>query len=278
MKTLEQLIDEANAIHCYVLNPFCSIMDAQTHMTQLESNIDLLQSITCHMIKIQRSCVRLFNQRFGYGTRRLEPFWGTMAPQMPPPAASTEYKLQTREVAPNVQLRVLDVQSADNVPDIPLCWVRDTQQFAMKCNGVFIGGHIGEIYGRSDMAHRIQPCVRRLLCTKADCHYWHPRPGEIRNFTRGSWLYADEPINKKNANMRHYGSRGTLAYAMQLLASSADKRAKGWEESDDKAAYASLELRRLQLMHDLLVLTVAENIMNKPPQAFESVFIQPQVP
>lgn len=91
-----------------------------------------------------------------------------------------------REVAPGITLPVIAVPTVDNVPDIPLYYSLDTQEFVIKVLGTVISGNVG-----------------RLISTKN-------KSGSIPEFKVQNWIYSPVPYGPKNREMRHVGHRDTL--------------------------------------------------------------------
>jgi hypothetical protein len=148
-----------------------------------------------------------------------------------------------RGVVPGLPIRVTEVDTPDDVPNMPLYWIRGTQQFAVHIGGVLFAGNVGNIY-TSFVGRRtaVRDCDREdSKDHNPDCRFYH-KPG-IRNYTTASWLYTDAPLSRRNRNMRHVGNRNTLIsdlYAMKISPKTRE-----------------MDIRLDQLMHDLLVLMAA---------------------
>jgi hypothetical protein len=165
------------------------------------------------------------------------------------------------------------VNDISEIPNIPLYWVSNINQFAVHINGVIFRGNIGNIYSKNSIAsHKDKPtnqiiiCKHGNKCTKLlsveQCPFYHDpfdllqlvKCGEIsedvfesykklnRNYINTSWIHTDMPYNKNNAQMRKFGSRNMLRYELELIKFS-------------NAPHDELDIKnfRHQCMHDFLV-------------------------
>lgn len=131
-----------------------------------------------------------------------------------------------KEVAPGITLRTTVVPTEDFIPDSPLYYIRSTQEYAVKVQGVVIKGCIKNIQTGSMKTADCQT----LGCT--GCKWGHANDS---SWAPGNFLFTREILAKKNLHMRHIGSRDTLK--SDILA--ATRREK--------------VVRSSQLAHDLLV-------------------------
>lgn len=165
--------------------------------------------------------------------------------------------LSYKYIAPKVKLPVIQLENIDQVPDMPLFWIKNINQFAFKLNGVLFRGNIGNI--STAPCKRVKICEHRNQCVvllegKICDNYHDPIDlnkllrqrlisGRLykkyinlsRNFSNVSWLYTPYPINKKNYYMRHFGSREILRQEL------------------DKKYLFDIETYGHQCIHDILV-------------------------
>lgn len=152
---------------------------------------------------------------------------------------------EPRELAPQVLVRVATVPDAGAVPNAPLCWLADEQAFAFRVGGVLFSGQIGDLFRKGRLAAGVRPCTRQSGCASAGskkCRFWHR--GQPRNFLESAWVHAKSVKNARNAHMRHFGARQSLANDLAILAL-------------DSGRDAELDLRRATTCHDVLVALAA---------------------
>lgn len=143
-----------------------------------------------------------------------------------------------REIAPGVQLPVVTVASDVFIPDTPLYYVKNTDEYAVRINGSLISGRVLNIStGQSSIK-----CRRWIACDVAGCPNGHPTgktesgaPRAEFTWSPGSWLYTSDALSRKNLHMRHIGGRDTLAADIP------------------QATRAETTQRAAQTAHDLLV-------------------------
>ncbi len=95
---------------------------------------------------------------------------------------SLQLKESIREVAPNISLQVISVPTEEFIPDSPLYYLRASDEYAIKVQGLTIKGNIQNI-----------------------------RTNKVSDgWSASNFLYTKEPLMAKNITMRHIGSRDTL--------------------------------------------------------------------
>ncbi len=189
---------------------------------------------------------------------------------------TVQYDSPPIQLAPNISVATKVVNSVDEIPNIPLYWVSNIEQYAFKVNGVVFRGTMGNIYNKNDIkkttnkstkikqmavCHHKNNCITVL--NNGICEFYHD-PLDLltlleaslithatyrkyiklrRNFSNTSWIYTDSPQNKNNSAMRHFGSRDTLKHNFDLI--------KFEPSSSD---ITGIDNFRQQCMHDILVI------------------------
>lgn len=238
-RTLQECLDRADEIHAQSI-------DGKQHkgaLAELEAEIRRIQAISHRMAFIYNSIKRKNN---AFARRLAEPMETYPSPN--------DWRFITKKcdgsnamVAPGINVNVAVVGSADDIPNTPLYWVKDTKQFGFHINGVLFLGNVGNVYSKSFSARsKVTDCTKKK-CDKA-CRYYHnpathPKKDPIRNFMSRSWLYTDDMASQKNKGMRHIGNRNTMAsdlYAMKLVGGAAE-----------------IEMITAQAVHDVLTIMCA---------------------
>lgn len=155
-------------------------------------------------------------------------------------------KNTTKIIAPDINCPVQIVDDISDIPNMCMYWVKDINQYAFKINNVIFRGNIGNIYQSkiiksNKMANQIINCNYSNMCKTVLggklCKYYHD-PVDLqqllnnklisqqlyntymhkhRNFSNSSWIYTDMPQSANNIYMRHFGSRNTLKYEIDML-------------------------------------------------------------
>lgn len=141
------------------------------------------------------------------------------------------------ELVDDVVIPVERVAELNHVPDHPVFYVEALDQFAVKIAGVTFRGNIGNIFNGKQSN---KPKIKTLDARAHNINKFHMDPKkyvkpDIRNFSDSSWVYCRGPRVRKNAGMRHIGSRDRL------------------REDLDEVIPSDKEMLRSQLIHDLLV-------------------------
>jgi hypothetical protein len=187
---------------------------------------------------------------------------------------------ESQLIAPSISIPVIKVPSLLDIPNFPIYWVEDIQQFAFKLNNTIFRGNIGNIYNKnhikksiensSNNVRQTQICVYKNKCHKILagqlCKFYHdPKDLKLlydantitkenyqlyllkhRNFLNTSWILTDMPHNDSNNNMRHFGSRNTLRNDLDLI-------------QFNNSNQDSIDTFKHQCMHDMLVILASQN-------------------
>lgn len=86
----------------------------------------------------------------------------------------SETKIPNHEIVPGISLANHIIPDETFIPDMPLYYISETDEYAIKVNGLLIKGKIHD--------------------------------PEEQGFKSGNWIYTKEPLNLKNKFMRHIGS------------------------------------------------------------------------
>lgn len=172
----------------------------------------------------------------------------------------------------DISVKIKQVNKISEIPNSPIYWVKDINQFAFHINGVILRGNIGNIYNKNHIkknknTHQINICKYgnkcRTLLNDQICKFYHDplqllellNDNQIstqlfdkyknltRNFINTSWIYTDRPSNNANNTMRHFGSRNTLKYEFELM-----------KLENNKNTEIQTDNFRQQCMHDILVI------------------------
>lgn len=129
-----------------------------------------------------------------------------------------------RFLAPNIHTHVHFTQSIDYIPNTPIYWVKNLNQFAIKINNVVFRGNIGNILECKSVYHNV-PCKYGKDCVdfrNNKCRFFHDPIEDdygkllIRNFVQNNFLYSEKRSNKTK-HMIHFGSRDNLCLELTLL-------------------------------------------------------------
>jgi len=178
-----------------------------------------------------------------------------------------------KNVAHDIPINVKIVNDVSEIPNNPIYWVSNINQFAFHINGVIMRGNIGNIYNQRHIKKNIhvnQTIIckqhnkcKNLIYEKNICKFYHDPvellellgTGQItdetfkiyknrnRNFINTSWLYTDLPCNKKNTMMRHFGSKNVLNHEFDLM-----------KIDNSKINENIIDNYKQQTMHDILVI------------------------
>ena len=224
-------------------------------LSDLNKMINKMQEITYNMNNAYHICNNQYNQHFRKHN--------TFQPLQHAPAPLTPVKLTD-----NLNLCVSVVDSPSDIPNSPIYWIKNINQFGIRVGGTLLRGNVGNVYYKKHIQDNYD--VRQtLICKygnkckslfeKRKCKFYHDpvdllqllncglitkqtykRQNTHRNFMNTSWMMTDMPTNKKNASMRHFGSRNTLRYEFDLM-------------SIENGNHGIQNFKH-QLMHDILVM------------------------
>lgn len=156
----------------------------------------------------------------------------------------------------NIDVNIVEDES--QIKNVPISFIKNTNQYAIRINNVLIKGNIGNIYDKSEnKKENIMKCNKKD-CNTINCKFYHENTNNnftdntnyIRNYYNYSWHYIKKNKNKNinyysnKKNTRLLGSRDTIL--SDLLYSSQNE----------------LELRNSQLMHDILIYQILNNYLN----------------
>jgi hypothetical protein len=156
------------------------------------------------------------------------------------------FTYDNKHIVDNLPINVNIIDDIDDIPDNPLYWVSSINQFAVSINGVIFRGNVGNIYNKQHI-HNNDNNTQTIICkfhntcpnlnNNKMCKFYHD-PHELlsllnnnsisedlfdeykkthRNFINTSWIYTDNQNNKKNINMRHFGSKNSLYNEFELM-------------------------------------------------------------
>lgn len=175
-------------------------------------------------------------------------------------------------LTPTIPIKIKNVKTLDEIPNMPIYWVQNINQFAMQINGIIFRGNIGNIYNKNHIkknknVHQTVICTNgnncKILLNNQICKFYHD-PVDLlillnkniidselfnkykklpRNFINTSWIYTEMPPNNNNNSMRHFGSRDTLKYDFELM-----------QLNNSKQCNAQISNYNHQCMHDILVI------------------------
>lgn len=193
---------------------------------------------------------------------------------------SSEPPNNAKPIAPEISINVKTLKSLDEIPNIPLYWIANIEQYAFKVNGVLFRGRLGNIYGKHAIKKSIANprnlptkitqlsiCSHKNTCknilSNAICNFYHD-PIDLltlldnskisyetykkniklhRNFSNTSWIYTDSPQFKGNKAMRHFGSKSMLRHDFDLI-----------NLEPSTSDINGIDNFRQQCMHDILVI------------------------
>lgn len=242
---MTDLGEQANDIHnLFTLSYMLSLETMEDKLKELENLIHKTKCSLNTMLQIYSSCKRAYDKRCGFGARR---FGSSVSQLLSAPEDETlpqhgrkmtsnqtnlplqdalswlPSRLVKKEVAPDIVIQVREVDTLEDVPQLPIYWVRSMNTFAIKlCRRPLTGS------------------ICKIITKKTPNKYEELK--RSNTLLNSSWLYTQEPVTSKNAMMRHFGTRETLSDDMKLY------------QKNNTMSCMSLSLRERQLMHDLLVL------------------------
>jgi hypothetical protein len=275
--TLQQYIAKSDDLHRKLngVDNLLHFLEMKKYISELESMVKQLQTVSMKITNIHNICKNKYKQRLLTFKQKIN----TPDIDVIPTAADWTYinrsinkNSDNHCIAPNININIKTVKSLDEIPNTPIYWVSDINQFAVHLNGVMFRGNIGNIYDK----HHIQSNVninQTIICQHGNvcrkllqgglCKFYHDpielrqilSDGKIdqetylaychkyRNFVNTSWMYTDIQHNQKNKSMRHFGSRNTLKHEFDLI-----------HLNNSKSTDVHISNFRHQCMHDILVI------------------------
>lgn len=204
-------------------------------LKELDLILTNIKSVLCKVDNIYHICeneyIRMYNLRPVVKKSHLQNYQGDLI---------------NVNIAPNISIKAIPVNSLHDIPSTPMYWIKDICQFGININDVVLRGNIGNIFDKSHIQSG-DKISQTIICKYGNacksimsgklCKFFHDpcdlqkmyKIGLItlknyniykslhRNFINTSWLHTNIYNNKKNINMRHFGSRNTLKYDFDLM-------------------------------------------------------------
>jgi hypothetical protein len=266
--TLKQIIEKVDDIHFQVnkLDIVINFIKIKAYLSELKNLEKQIGSVYMKVANISQICC---NKNNSCTDTKNETYsdndWTYLNRSITP------YSL-SKNIANNIDINVTIVKNINEIPNTPLYWVSEINQFAFHINGVILRGNIGNIYNQTHIKSNVSTnqtiiCRHHNDCKNLQmnklCKFYHD-PNELlnaldkkiitketfikykslsRNFINTSWLYTDLPHTKKNIMMRHFGSKNTLKHEFDLM-----------KISNSKINEILIDNYRQQTIHDLLVI------------------------
>jgi hypothetical protein len=194
------------------------------------------------------------------------------------PCIKNQDNLIKVNVANNININAKVVNNINDIPNMPLYWIQNINQFGIKINNTVFKGNIGNIYNKKHIQSGIN-VNQTIICKYGNkcnslinnkiCKFYHD-PSDLlillknnsinkityntyiklkRNFINTSWIHTEMPIINKNINMRHFGSRNTLNYDFDLI-----------QIENNKSNKINIQNIRHQCIHDILVILCLKSV------------------
>lgn len=271
--SLKEIIEKTDNIHRTIdqLNGAIDFIQMKSELTDLFNLLKIVNSVSFKLSNIYNICSN--KQKFdtnSYNKKNNIPYpinndWVAISKEITP---LSTYNNLTDDILINVKI----VNDINDVPNIPLYWVSNINQYVTQINGIIFRGNIGNIYNKSHIKNNIVTnqiiiCKYGNTCKKilnSDiCKFYHD-PLDLlsllkeekithkvfnnykklyRNFLNTAWIYTDLPLNNNNKIMRHFGSRNTLKHEFDLI------KINNMKTNDN-----IIQDFRQQCMHDILVI------------------------
>ena len=183
-----------------------------------------------------------------------------------------------------MSIKKISITDINNIPNIPIYYIEELNQYAIKINGILYRGNIGNIYSKISITDNKNKAsnskkIKNIVCCKyknkcynllhktSVCNFYHDikdlyellqndtisiekynvYKNTYRNFINTNWIYTDSSKNNKNKNTRYFGSNNNLLQDMQILQMSK------LNKTNDSKNIHEVENFKSQLMHDILV-------------------------
>jgi hypothetical protein len=229
---------------------FIQIDRVRQDLDELTKITEVVEKIARDLKSKQQAALRSSSKRIDEFHRMLSAFHGrsniddTVDNSMVVTSSIPKSIPNTKPLAPNISLSNVNiVPTLDDVPNVNIYWVEETNEFAIRIENILLRGHVGEIFTSGITPHKnkvnIVKCVRMNECPQlrsGTCGYYHD-PKDIvdahldinsfqlspRNYSNGNWVY--NPTGKGSGNPRTFGSRSTLSTD---IANASDKDKDMW--------------------------------------------------
>jgi hypothetical protein len=191
-------------------------------------------------------------------------------------------KKSKKHIVDGICINVKYINSIEEIPNCPIYWVKNINQFAIRINDAILRGNMGNIYNTTHIKKNVSTnrtiiCENKNICKNLvdgyECKFYHDPidllklfnsnkislelfekyKNKHRNFSNTSWIYT-EHNNNKNKNIRQFGSKNTLKNDIELM--TIDNSITNMDKVDNFTH---------QFMHDLLVILSLNqfNLLNK---------------
>lgn len=280
-KTLQDFLESADEIHNEIIkSEYLNVRKTKNQLYELESYIKQIQTISHRMAKIYNTCKNKLENGFvihrSVKLNNIDPFpkkdnWVNMI-NIP--------NNNSKSLVPGIDINIKNINEIDEIPNTPLYWIKSTNQFAFRINGVLLRGNIGNIFTNSNnisSLYHVEKCKHKNKCifllSGKKCKFYHDpldlynlyKSGKIsedilniykciyKNFTSSSWIYTDDIPKRKNKMMRFVGNRNSLKNELSM----SNLIEKNWSENFQS-----------QVMHDFLVLMAInqKNLLSDYPK------------
>jgi hypothetical protein len=174
-------------------------------------------------------------------------------------------------ISNEVNINIKYIDSIDEIPSVPIYWVKNINQFAIRINDTILRGNVGNIYNSSSIrsnesTNQTIICKNKNTCknlfNNITCKFYHD-PMDLlklftdnkisneqfekyktkhRNFINTSWLYTDQPFTNKNKTLRQFGSKFTLKNEIDIM-----------KLDNSKINSDKIDNFKQQTIHDLLI-------------------------
>jgi len=244
--SLNQILEIADDIHRKVFNSENSITvsDYINSIHQLQAYTEQIKSVSRRIEIIHRTCLNKIEEHVNKTKLNEEKInmigmhkWG-IEKYYHCPSIYTDTNV---DIVPGIDTNVKIVKHIDMIPNAKIYWIEDIKQFAFRINNIVLKGNLGNIFAKGVSSVNVVKCHHGSKCANNKCPYWHSPA--TRNYTNASWVYSSDAINRKNRQMRHIGSRGTLNHDLEKMSR--------W---DNELIDDEVEMLISQTMHDLLIL------------------------
>ena len=235
-------------------------------LQELEQILTNIKSVLYKVDNIYHICENEYNNMYNLRSTTKKSY-----------SQTCQSNLINANIAPNVSIKVIPVNSIHDIPRTPIYWINNISQFGININGVLFRGNIGNIYNKSHIrsGNKISQTV---ICKYGNscksiiegklCKFYHDPHSLLkiyesnlishktynlyklshRNFINTSWIHTNIYNNKKNINMRHFGSRNTLKYDFNIM----DMESK-------QLTNIHMQNYKHQCIHDILVVLGISN-------------------